>query len=137
MPGLRAPDPGLRRLLSAGRESDCIPGSEAKNASQGAARGAVSLAWAPVYGADKYQVYRSSAAGSPYALLGEATGSWLSSDGAIYTYTDASVSSGVHYFYEVVAANTTVCNDLNANKIHDTSNPDETVYGEPSSAVEG
>jgi fibronectin type 3 domain-containing protein len=107
------------------------------SASQGAARGAVNLAWAPVYGADKYQVFRSSAAGGPYALLGETTGSWISRDGTIYTYTDASVSPGVHYFYEVVAANTTVCNDLNANKIHDTSNPDETVYSEPSSAVEG
>lgn len=107
------------------------------SASQGAARGAVSLTWAPVYGADKYQVYRATSAGGTFALLGETTGSWISADGTVYGYTDATASPGTHYFYEVVAANTTVCNDLNANKVHDTSNPDETVTSDPSPAVEG
>lgn len=128
---------GRTRVSRGGLHQLILSSPHHVSASQGATRGAVNLAWAPVYGADKYQVYRSSAAGGPYALLGETTGSWISTDGTLYAYTDASVSSGAHYFYEVVAANTTVCNDLNANKIHDTSNPDETVYSEPSSAVEG
>ncbi len=106
-------------------------------ASQGATSGAVEVTWAPVYSADKYQVLRSPTAGGDFSLLGETPGSWISADGTVYRFTDATAASGTHYFYEVVAANTTVCNDLNANKKHDTSNPDETVLSDPSPAVEG
>lgn len=58
--------------------------------------GVINLAWTGSVGADKYNIYRGTSAGSETLLLSNSGGT---------TYTDTAVSGGVTYFYKVTAFN--------------------------------
>jgi chitinase len=70
------------------------PATVATLTAQGVSTSAVPLEWTPVLAATSYNVKRSTTSGSGYATIATVTGPG---------YTDATVSSGVTYYYVVSA----------------------------------
>ncbi|MCB0344433.1 MAG: hypothetical protein KDD66_04925 [Bdellovibrionales bacterium] len=65
------------------------------SATQGTDPDEVTVTWNAASGADTYQVYRSESAGLPGSAVGSET--------ALTTFSDTSAVPGLHYFYSVVA----------------------------------
>jgi len=105
------------------------------SASQGTQSGKVVISWSPVYGANFYQVYRSTTSGGTYSQVGgNVAGNPAAPDGTVYTFDDSAASAGIHYFYKVRATNTFVINDQDGDQSHDAN---ETPYSSYSGYAEG
>ncbi|MBN2159103.1 MAG: hypothetical protein JW807_06890 [Spirochaetes bacterium] len=104
------------------------------SATMGTDASRVVITWAPVYAAPVYEIYRATSAGGTYSLIGQVSGTWLTSGGTVYSYYDTTATPGTHYFYRIRVVNDLLINDLDGDQKHDA---DETAYSDYSSPVEG
>ena len=74
----------------------CAPDAPVVKLGNSAASGKPMLTWRAVYGATSYRIYRSTAKGSGYSLLGTTTAT---------SYTNTGAKAGTTYYYRVKAVN--------------------------------
>ena len=74
----------------------CVPSAPVVKIGNSAASGKPQLTWRAVYGATSYRIYRSTAKGSGYSLLGTTTAT---------SYTNTGAKAGTTYYYRVKAVN--------------------------------
>ena len=74
----------------------CVPSAPVVKIGNSAASGKPQLTWRAVYGAASYRIYRSTAKGSGYSLLGKTTAT---------SYTNTGAKAGTTYYYRVKAVN--------------------------------
>ncbi len=103
-------------------------------ATEGSQSGKVVVTWAPVYGANKYRVYRSTTSGGSSAQVGtDIAGNPGAPDGTVYSFED-NTGNDTHYFYTVRAFNDYVMNDTNGDGTHQSG---ETPWSDYSAEAEG
>ena len=74
----------------------CVPSAPVVKIGNSASSGKPQLTWRAVYGATSYRIYRSTAKGSGYSLLGTTTAT---------SYTNTGAKAGTTYYYRVKAVN--------------------------------
>ena len=74
----------------------CAPAAPVVKIGNSASSGKPTLTWNAVYGATSYRIYRSTAKGSGYSLLGTTTAT---------SYTNTGAKAGTTYYYRVKAVN--------------------------------